>query len=306
MSPVIEMAGLSKFYGPHRGIEDIDLAIAPGQAFGFLGPNGAGKSTAMRVLMDFHRPTRGTARILGMDCQADSLAIRRRVGYLSGDISLYDKLTGYEQLEWIGKLRGEVPTKRIGELADRLSLDLSRGIGELSKGNRQKVGLVQAFMNEPELLILDEPTSGLDPLIQHTFQEMVREVAADGRTVFLSSHIIDEIDRVCDKVAIIRKGGMVAIETIEALRARSMRHVRINFDEDVDPGRFEALDEVQSVGGDARSLDIRTSGDIDAIVKLAAEHHVVDLVSEQADLEDIFLAFYSGDETGGQGEGGTA
>ncbi len=300
VNAVIEMAGLTKFYGPHRGIEDIDLSIAPGQAFGFLGPNGAGKSTCMRVLMDFHRPTSGEARILGMDCQGDSLAIRHRVGYLSGDISLYDKLTGREQLEWIGELRGDVPTGRIEELAERLSLDLGRQIGELSKGNRQKVGLVQAFMNDPELLILDEPTSGLDPLIQHTFQEMVREVAADGRTVFLSSHIIDEIDRACDKVAIVREGFMVAVETIESLRARSMRHVRIAFDEDVDPARFEALDEVRSVGGDHRSLDIRTTGDIDAIVKLAAEHHVVDLVSEQADLEDVFLAFYSGDETGDQ------
>jgi ABC-2 type transport system ATP-binding protein len=290
------MEGLTKFYGPHRGIEDIDLSIAPGQAFGFLGPNGAGKSTCMRLLMDFHRPTRGAAKILGLDCERDSLAIRRRVSYLSGDISLYERLTAAEQLKWIGELRGGVRDSRVEELAERLSLDLSRKIGELSKGNRQKVGLVQAFMSDPELLILDEPTSGLDPLVQHTFREMVREVVGQGRTVFLSSHIIDEIDRVCDRVAIIREGRMVAVETIEALRARSLRQVRISFDEDVDPGRFLALPQVHDVGGDKRNLTIRTTGDIDAIVKLAAEHHVVDLVSEQADLEQIFLAYYGGED----------
>jgi ABC-2 type transport system ATP-binding protein len=198
-----------------------------------------------------------------------------------------------------------VAPARIDELADRLDLDLGRPIGELSKGNRQKVGLVQAFMNEPDLLILDEPTTGLDPLIQHTFQEMVREVAAEGRTVFLSSHIIDEIDRACDGVAIIREGFLVTVETIEALRARSLRQVRITFDEDVEPARFLALPEVQDVGGDAQNLDIRTSGDIDAIVKLAAEHHVVDLVSEQADLEDIFLAYYAGEDTSAERAEGT-
>ncbi len=304
--PAIEMAGLTKFYGPHRGIEDIDLSIAPGQAFGFLGPNGAGKSTCMRLLMDFHRPTRGTAKILGLDCERDSLAIRRRVSYLSGDIALYESLTAAEQLKWIGELRGGVPDSRIEELAERLSLDLSRKIGELSKGNRQKVGLVQAFMSDPDLMILDEPTSGLDPLVQHTFREMVREVVGEGRTVFLSSHIIDEIDRVCDRVAIIREGRMVAVETIEALRARSLRQVRISFDEDVDPGRFLALPQVHEVAGDTRNLTIRTTGDIDAIVKLAAEHHVVDLVSEQADLEQIFLAYYGGEDVDAQSPAGDA
>ena len=297
----IQMAGLTKFYGPHRGIEDIDLSIEPGQAFGFLGPNGSGKSTCMRVLLDFHRATRGSAAILGLDSHRDSLAIRRRVSYLSGDVALYEKMTARAQLEWLGALRGVVSRPRIEELAGRLDLDLTRRIGELSKGNRQKVGLVQAFMNDPELLILDEPTSGLDPLIQHTFQEMVREVVADGRTVFLSSHIIDEVDHACDRVAIIREGRLVAVESIASLRARSRRRVRIAFDEDVDPQRFLGLHGVHQVNGDARTLDIRTTGDIDAIVKLAAEHRVLDLVSEQADLEEVFLAYYGGDPTGGEG-----
>lgn len=295
---VIELEKLTKFYGPHRGIEDIDLQVQPGRAFGFLGPNGAGKSTTMRILLDFHRATSGRASVLGFDCRTDSLQVRRRIGYLSGDIALYEELTARDQLVWLGKLRGGVTVARIEELAERLGLDLSRTIGELSKGNRQKVGLVQAFMNEPDLLILDEPTSGLDPLVQHTFQEMVRETAADGRTVFLSSHIIDEVDRVCDEVAIIRDGKMVTVETIESLRARSLREVRITFDHDVDRTDFLALPDVQDVAGDARNLTIRTAGDLDAIVKVAAQHHVVDFVSEQADLEAVFLAFYQGSTDG--------
>jgi ABC-2 type transport system ATP-binding protein len=299
-SPAIEMEGLTKFYGPHRGIEDLDLAIEPGQAFGFLGPNGSGKTTAMRVLLDLHRPTRGRARVLGLDARRDSLAIRRRVSYLSGDIALHGRLTALEQLEWIGALRGGVRPGRIDALAERLGLDLGRRIGELSRGNRQKVGLVQAFMNDPELLILDEPTSGLDPLVQHTFQEMVREVAADGRTVFLSSHIIDEIERTCERVAILRLGRLVTVERIEALRERALRHVRITFAEPVDARPFGDLEPVRSVRAEGRALEMQVTGDVDPIVKLAAHHHVVDMVSESADLEDVFLAFYSG-EAGGAG-----
>lgn len=291
----VKLERLSKFYGRHRGVEDIDLVVEPGQVFGFLGPNGAGKSTTMRVLLDFHRATSGRASVLGMDCRRDSIEVRRRTGYLSGDIALFERLTALEQLLWLASLRGGVERSRIDDLAERLGLDLSRKIGELSKGNRQKVGLVQAFMHEPELLILDEPTSGLDPLVQHTFQQMVRETALDGRTVFLSSHIIDEVDRACDEVAIIREGRMVAVETIEALRARSLRQVRITFDHDVELQEFRDLHQVQDVTGDTRSIVIRTAGDIDVIVKQAARHHVLDLVSEQADLESVFLAYYGGD-----------
>jgi ABC-2 type transport system ATP-binding protein len=310
-TPAIEASGLTKYYGPHRGIVDIDLEVAQGQVFGFLGPNGAGKSTTMRVLMDFHRPTRGRASMLGLDCQGDTVALKRRVGYLSGDIALHERLTAHEQLEWLGDLRGGVDRERIERLADRLGLDLGRPIRELSKGNRQKVGLVQAFMHDPELLILDEPTTGLDPLVQHTFQQMVREVAAEGRTVFLSSHIIDEVDRACDRVAIIREGRLLAVETIEALRARSIRHVRITFAGPVDPGPFDALEDVRSVDVDGAEVEIRTTGDIDPIVKLAARHRVLDFVSEQADLEAVFLAFYGaeavpegdvGDDTGDTGD----
>jgi ABC-2 type transport system ATP-binding protein len=298
MTAAIELTGLTKSYGPHRGIEDINLEVQPGRAFGFLGPNGAGKSTTMRVLLDFHRATSGRAAVLGFDCRTESMDVRRRTGYLSGDIAFHERLTAIEQLEWLGRLRGGVPTSRIDELAERLGLDTSRTISELSTGNRQKVGLVQAFMHEPDVLILDEPTSGLDPLVQHTFQEMVRETAAAGRTVFLSSHIIGEIDRACDEVAIIREGKMVTVESIEHLRERSLRQVTITFDVDVDAAEFEHLSGVVDVAASPRTLTLRTQGGVDAIVKHAARHPVVDFVSEQADLEAVFLAFYSGDEQG--------
>ena len=291
------MTSLSKWYGKHRGITDIDLSIEPGQVFGYLGPNGSGKSTTMRVLLDFHRATSGSATVLGRDTRRDSLEIRRRTGYISGDVALYEKLTVIDQLMWLGDLRGGVARTTIEGLAERLSLDLTRRIGDLSKGNRQKVGLVQAFMHEPELLILDEPTSGLDPLLQHTFQEMVREVADEGRTVFLSSHIIDEVDRACDRVAIIREGRMVAVESIEALRARAMRSVVITFDREVGAREFESLAGVHRVSAHGEVIRLQMTGDIDEVVKAAARHHVVEFVSERADLEEIFLAFYAGSET---------
>lgn len=304
MTPAIELTGLTKSYGPHRGIEDIDLEVLPGRAFGFLGPNGAGKSTTMRILLDFHRATRGRAVVLGFDCRSEAMDVRRRTGYLSGDIAFHERLTGIEQLEWLGRLRGGVSTGRINELAERLGLDTTRTIAELSTGNRQKVGLVQAFMHEPDLLILDEPTSGLDPLVQHTFQEMVRETAASGRTVFLSSHIIGEIERTCDEVAIIREGKLVTVESIDHLRERSLRQVTITFDADVDAAEFETLPGVVDVAASPRTLTLRTRGGVDAIVKHAARHPVVDFVSEQADLEAVFLAFYSGDAQAGDDEDG--
>ncbi len=297
MVPAIETVGLTKYYGSVRGIEDVDLVVEPGQVFGFLGPNGAGKTTCMRVLLDLLVPTRGVARVLGLDSRADSLEIRRRVGYLAGDVSLYPRLKVRAHLHWLGELRGGVPDRRIDELADALGLDLDRAVGDLSTGNRQKVGLVQALMHDPELLILDEPTSGLDPLVQHTFQALVREVAAAGRTVFLSSHVLDEVDRTCDRVAILREGRLLAVERVEQLRARSIRHVSISFDDPVVVADFAALPGVRSARGDGRQVELDTTGTLDAVVKLAAQHRVVDFVSEQADLESVFLAFYGGDES---------
>ncbi len=304
MTPAIELDHLTKSYGRTRGVVDLTLEVASGQVFGFLGPNGAGKSTAMRVLLDLHRPTSGAAQVFGLDSHGDSLEVRRHVGYLCGDVALYDSLGVMEHLEWLGELRGGVDRSVIRSLAERFDLDLSRKVGDLSKGNRQKVGLVQAFMGRPDLLVLDEPTSGLDPLVQHEFQAMVAEVADEGRTVFLSSHVIDEVDRTCDRVAIIREGRLVTNESIESLRSRSLRTVRVLFESPVDPAAFEALADVTDARVDGNELTVTTTGDADALVKMAARHHVVDLVSERADLEEIFLAYYAQEDPTDTGGGG--
>ena len=218
MAPIIETQRLTKSYGEHRGIIELDLEVGQGEVFGFLGPNGAGKTTTMRVLLDLIRPTSGTARVFGIETTADPVAIHRRVGYLPGEFDLYDRLTGAQTITYFGNLRGGVDRAYVDALVERLDLDPSRRFKEYSKGNKQKVGLVVALQHRPDLLILDEPTAGLDPLVQQTFFSLVREARADGRTVFLSSHIIDEVDRTCDRVAIIREGRLVQVDRIEAIR----------------------------------------------------------------------------------------
>lgn len=292
MSVAIRTEALTKYYGASRGIVDVDLDVETGQCFGFLGPNGAGKTTTMRLLLDFIRPTSGSARVLGFDTRAESLEVRRRVGYLAGDVALYERLTSRRLFAWLGRLRGGIDPGASEGLSERLGLELDRPIRSLSSGNRQKVALVQAFMHEPDLLVLDEPTSGLDPLVQHVFQELVREVVAAGRTIFLSSHVIDEVERLCDRVGFVREGRLVAVETVAALRARSLRSVTIRFTQPVDPDPFAALPGTREVAVEDRTLHLRFEGPPDALVKLAASHEVVDLVSAPADLEEVFLTFY--------------
>ena len=299
MADVIHVEGLTKSYGKQRGVIDLDFAVHPGEIFGYLGPNGAGKTTTIRTLLDFIRPTSGHATVLGHDSHRESVEIHRRVGYLPGEFSLYDHLTGGEYLTYLANLRGGVAGTRISELAERLDLDLTMRIKSLSHGNRQKVGLIQAFMHRPELLILDEPTSGLDPLIQHAVYRLLAETRADGRTVFLSSHVMPEVERVCDRVGIIREGRLVAVEDIGDLRAKEIRTLEIHFDERVGVGEFEGIPgvlEVQPVGD---SLRITVSGQMDAVVKHAARFTIVDLKSHEPTLEEIFLTFYGRGENGG-------
>lgn len=288
----IEIRELTKSYGRARGVVDIDLSVPTGTVFGFLGPNGAGKTTLIRVLMDFLRPTRGTATLLGFDSRRDSVEVHRRVGYLSGEPGLYEQMTPRELLDWLSRLRGCRDEARIDELCARFAVELDRPIRALSKGNRQKVALVQAFMHRPELVILDEPTSGLDPLVQHEFQQLVREVAADGATVFLSSHVLDEVQHLCDHVGIIREGRLVAVASIAELRARALRQVTIRFAHAIDPTAFAALPGVFGVQVDGATLHCRVAGDTGALVTLAASFDVVDFVSAAADLDDLFLQFY--------------
>jgi ABC-2 type transport system ATP-binding protein len=299
-TPAIETVGLSKTYGSGvRALTDLDLRVEQGEVFGFLGPNGAGKSTTIRILVDLIRPTSGGASLLGLDTRRDSVAARGRVGYLPGDLRLAERLTGREQLDSLVRLRGAAAPLR-DALCSRFGTVLDRPIRELSKGNKQKLGLVQAFMHRPPLLVLDEPTSGLDPLLQGEFRALLRETAADGRTVFLSSHSLDEVQHAADRVGIIRSGRLVDVDSVAALRERALRHVTIVFAGEVDTAPFAAIDGVRvRETTPARVRLTAPEAAMDGVVKAAAAFDVVDLVSSPADLEEIFLELY---EEAGDGE----
>ncbi len=265
--------------------------------FGFIGPNGAGKSTTIRVLMNFLFATRGSASVLGLDVVEGSMEIRRRTGYLPGDLALYPTMTGREQLLYFANLRNVDAARRVEELADRFELDLDRTIREYSTGNRQKVGLVNAFMHDPELLILDEPTSGLDPLMQQEFQGLLAETRSAGRTVFLSSHILPEVDRVADRVGIVRESRLIAVDTLESFKARAQTTLTIEFEGPVAREAFEAVDGVTSVdaldGGSVLRLSV--AGSHDAVIRTAAGFGVKTVRAHEADLDEVFLSYYSGD-----------
>jgi ABC-2 type transport system ATP-binding protein len=296
--PAIRTDELVKTYGRARarGLVGLDLEVRAGEVYGFLGPNGAGKSTTIRILLDLIRPTSGRASVLGAEPRAAGPDLRRRIGYLAGDFVVDGRQTGAQLLSYLGNLRGGVPRARIDELAQRLGLDLGRRIKDLSKGNRQKVGVVQAFMHAPELLILDEPTSGLDPFLQQEFVEMVREAKRAGQTVFMSSHVMSEVQQTADRVGFIREGRLVAVEAVEDLRERAVRRVEIHFEEPVPVAEFADLPGVSDVTVDGATLRCRLDGRADALVKAAARHTVVGLLSEEPDLEELFFTYYAGEE----------
>lgn len=294
MSAVIDTTALTKRYGSARGIEDVSLEVAAGEVFGFLGPNGAGKTTTVRTLLGLLRPTSGTARIFGLDTGRDSVAIRARLGNLPGDFDYEHRLTGLELLDYLGGLRGVEPGARVSELAERFDAQLDRPLRELSRGNRQKIGLIQALFHEPELLMFDEPTTGLDPLMQEEFLRVVAEERARGATVFISSHDLDEVERVCDRVGVIRAGRLIAVERVAELTGKAYRHVRIEFADDVDPSEFDALPGVRDVELDGHTITFKAEGELDALVKVAARHRVRDLELRHASLEEIFIAYYGG------------
>ncbi len=290
--PAIVTQGLSKRYGEFVALDQVDLEVGTGEIFGFLGPNGAGKTTAIKILLDQVRPSAGNASVLGLDARRSSAAIRARVGYLPGDLSLYPRLTGRQTLEFFAGMRGGVSWNVVTDLATRFEADLSKRVGEYSTGNRQKIGLIQAFMHEPELLILDEPNAGLDPLLQETFHTLLEETRAQGRTVFLSSHTLSEVERVADRVGIIRDGHVVVTAGVTDLKASAIRHLDIEFAEPVACTVFDNVASVHGAEFDGIRVRVRYEGEVDAVLKAAAQHRVVSLSSRESDLEEIFLTYY--------------
>ena len=297
MKPAIETVGLTKFYGESRGIEDLDLRVERGEVFGCLGPNGAGKTTTIRLLLDLIRPTSGCASVAGLDSQAQSVEVRRLTGYLPGELKPPARSSAIDFLSFLGRLRGGVERRAVTGLAERLGLDLKRPIGELSKGNKQKVGIVAAFMHDPELLLLDEPTSGLDPLRQQDVLELVRERAAAGRTVFLSSHELDQVEHVAERVGIIRDGRLIAAEAISTLKQRALRRVEVRL-----AAPASGLERLRDVAGvrDVAFADgvirLHIEGSMDSLVKELAQLPVQTLTSETAELEEIFRSYYGGSD----------
>jgi beta-exotoxin I transport system ATP-binding protein len=293
VTAVVETDRLTKRYGSSRGIEDVSISVDPGEIYGFLGPNGAGKTTTIRTLLDLLHPTSGRALLFGLDSHQNSREIRARLGNLPGDFACDPRLTGREFIDFCADARGVGGSRSASVLAQRFEADLDRRIGELSRGNRQKLGLIQALFHDPELLILDEPTTGLDPLMQEEFLDVVTEYRERGGTVFLSSHDLDEVERVCDRVAIIREGRLAAVEKVAELRGRAYHHVSIEFDRPVRDAEFASIDGVSEITVDGSHVAFRVSGPLDPVVKAAARHTVVDMELTEPTLEEVFLTYYT-------------
>ena len=291
MPPTIETEALTKRYGANRGIEEISICVEPGEVYGFLGPNGAGKTTTIRTLLDLLHPSAGRALIFGLDSQHASREIRARLGNLPGEFTCDPRLTGREFLEFCAAARG-TGLGSTSVLAQRFEADLDRRIGDLSRGNRQKIGLIQALFHDPELLMLDEPTTGLDPLMQEEFLTLIGEYRDRGGAVFLSSHDLEEVERVCDRVAIIREGRLAAVEKVAELRSRAYHHVSIEFDSPVPCEEIGRIPGVSELELDGPRVAFKVVGALDPVVKAAAAHTVIDMELTEPTLEEIFLTFY--------------
>ncbi len=289
---VIETERLTKSYGSARGIEDVTITVEAGEVFGFLGPNGAGKTTTIRTLLDLLHPTSGSARIFGLDSRRESVAIRARLGNLPGDFGYGKGASGREAISLLARLRGIEGTGRAEALAKRFRANLDRPLGELSRGNRQKVGLILATFHEPELLILDEPTSGLDPLMQEEFLALIGEERERGCAVFISSHELDEVERVCDRVGIVRAGRLIAVERIAELLGKAKRRVRLELAEPADLAELKMLLGVSELKVEGRRASFLIGGDLDQAIKAIAGHHVTDVEIAHPTLEEVFLTYY--------------
>jgi ABC-2 type transport system ATP-binding protein len=297
-APAIETEALTKRYGRHRGIEEVTFAVRPGEVFGFLGPNGAGKTTTIRTLLDLIHPTSGSARIFGLDSRRDSVSIRARLGNLPGDFGFGRETPGRQAVQLLARLRGIDGISRAEELARRFRADLDRPLGQLSRGNRQKVGLILATFHRPELLILDEPTSGLDPLMQEEFLALVAEERDRGAAVFLSSHELDEVQRVCDRVGIVRGGRLVAVERMEDLLGKARRRFAVELRDPAGVERLGSLPGVADLELAGNRATFSAGGDLDAVVRELAGHHVADLEATHPSLEEVFLGYYDEEAAG--------
>src|SRR3989442_2035658 len=297
MTAIIEVEGLTKSYGSKRGITDVSFQVEEGDVFGFLGPNGAGKTTTIRLLMALLKPNAGSARIAGLDCWEKSVEIKRLIGYMPGEPALDPNLTGGQILEYFAHLRGGVDEAYLKQLIQRLDLDTNRKFRQYSTGNKRKVVLIQAFMHKPRVLILDEPTSGLDPLNQQEFDGMVREAREEGRTVFLSSHVLSEVEKTCTRVGIIREGRLVKIGGVHDLKDIKRYEITILFAEPVPVEAFPQLEGVTDVErlSDGRAVRLAMQGSADAVIKAAARYPVISLSSYEPGLEDVFLRYYESD-----------
>ena len=290
MNAAIEAVGLTKSFGDLVAVARLDLVVPSGEVFGYLGPNGAGKTTTIRMLLDFLHPSAGHARVLG-GSGADP-AVRARIGYLPAELAVDPRWSADDLVHFFAGIRGALDAVRYRELLDRFDLDGRRPTGELSTGNRRKVGIVQAFVHRPELLVLDEPTSGLDPLLQLEFQALAREAAADGATVFLSSHALHEVEVLADRVGILRRGRLAAVSSVDALREQVLQRIDLYVNGTVDVAAFRALAEVREVQSADGLVRLVVEGSLDRVVKEAARHEVVRIVTPDTDLEDVFLRYY--------------
>ena len=291
--PAIRTHALVKRFGAIEAIRAIDLDVRRGEVFGFVGPNGAGKSTTIRCLLDLIRPTSGTLEVLGMDPRSEGVEVRRRIGYVPGELRLPERMTARELVASVGRIRGDLDTSIVAEIGQRLGIELDRPMRDLSTGNRRKVALLLAFAPGPDLLILDEPTSGLDPLMQHEFLALVAEARDRGATVFLSSHVLGEVQRAADRVAVLRAGRIVAQGTVDELRGRVRQRIEVWFADDVPAAELQAIAGLEAVVVDRRRLSGTLAGSVDPLLATLARHRVSSLVVEEPDLEDAFLDLYA-------------
>jgi len=294
---MIKTQNLTKTFlkGKIRAVDNLNLEVKAGEIFGFLGPNGAGKTTTIRMLMDFISPTSGRASIFGLDCQKEGLKIKKDIGYLAGDVKLYEKYDGWYLTKFLANLNSGLHKDWVDQLVERLQIDMDRKIDDLSKGNKQKMGLLQALSQKPKLLILDEPTGGLDPLMQVEFYKIVQEMKKEGTTIFMSSHVLSEVEKVCDRVAILKQGKLVAVKSVEELEKAKTRRANLYFKEKYNPKDFK-LDKIEIKHQGEKHLQLIIHGDINPLIKVLGKYQLQDITFNEADLEEVFLKFYKGDK----------